>query len=342
MGTNFEAGMRRYRRTMRWCRSGLVAVLVSMSAVPRVNAMASLLPITVAGARSVETRDTAGHITRITTIPTRSVFSSHGGGGQPCSFVASTAGTASDGQRYVAGQTVRSMRWLFIEGEVAALGEPSPVPPATGLLVEAVRHFVVFCDSTADAIGILDVPAADPVLDPRGALVQLRNAAGLSAPVVYSNPVVARGGYVVRYQVWLAARPSVWVVQRSNSAFWRGWALSIVAQPIGLDFVVRPVSPAGVQGTALTVACVAVGSVPAVSTVAVPAMPSMPARSTPGVNGACRYTPSVTGWLTVQARVRYRITFWANGYHEASPDYVLAGPIATYRVGELSSVNQRP
>ena len=69
-------------------------------------------------------------------------------------------------------------------------------------------------------------------------------------------------------------------------------------------------------------------------------MPTLPRVAAPGVNGPCRYTPSGPGTLTVQAVVTFRITFWANGYSEPAPDYVFSGPVATYRVGELSSVNR--
>jgi hypothetical protein len=89
-----------------------------------------------------------------------------------------------------------------------------------------------------------------------------------------------------------------------------------------------------------TVSCVAVGATPTVDAVSVPAMPHLPPVALPGVNGSCRYTPPGPGTLTLQAIVTFHVTFWANGYSEAVPDYVLRGSIATYRVGELSSVNK--
>jgi hypothetical protein len=43
--------------------------------------------------------------------------------------------------------------------------------------------------------------------------------------------------------------------------------------------------------------------------------------------------------VSVQARITYRVTFWANGYTEALRDYVWTSVVATYRVGELAAVN---
>jgi hypothetical protein len=325
-----------------------LCVLVAPATAVRPFAVASPSPITVAGGRSVEVRDDRGTITRITTIPVRSQFATYGGVRQPCTFTASASGVASDGQRYVAGQLVRSQRWLFVEGEVLSLGEPTPAPATRGALAAAVRHFVVFCDSTADAIGTVDVPSTDTVLDPRWTLGQMLNQLRLVPAAVAANPVVtATGGYVTRYPVWLGIQPQGWAWQRSADARWRGWLLSLSAQPTALAFNVRftPSAPAGSVGAgsvpfAATVTCVDVGATAVVGAVSVPPMPQLPHVSTPGVNGPCRYTPPGPGTLAVQALVTFRVTFWANGYREPAPDYVLRGPTAIYRVGELSSVNR--
>lgn len=306
-------------------------------------AVSSPSPITVAGGRSVELRDDRGTVTRVTTIPVLSQFATYGGERQPCTFTASSSGVASDGQRYQAGQLVHSQRWLFVEGEVLSFGEPSPVSSGRGSLAAAVRHFVVFCDSTADAIGIIDVPATDPVVNPRWTLGQMRNQLQLISPVVYSNPVVAAtGGYVTRAPTWLAIQPQAWAWQRATDARWRGWLLSLTAQPVALSFNLRFTPSTARPSTAFvgSVACVDVGAVPSRDSASVPAMPTLPRIATPGVNGPCRYTPPGPGTLTVQAVVTFRVMFWANGYSEPAPDYVFSGPVATYRVGELSSVNR--
>lgn len=314
---------------------------------PAVHAPTSIgmpAPLSVQGLRSVETRDDRGNVTRITSIPVQSQFATYGGTKQSCTFTASTGGRASDGQSYVAGQVVRSTRWLFVEGQVVAIGEPTPIATKGGRLADAVRHFVVFCDSTSDAIGVIDVPVSDPVLNPRWAIVQMRNAMQLVTPIVYPNPVVSVGGYVTRYPIWLAVKPNAWTWQISNTARWRGWVLALTASPAALEFVVHFSPDASRPSVAFsaTLSCVALDVPPASNSASVPAMPSMPSSASPGAGGPCRYTPPGPGRLTVQARLRYHLTFWASGYREPAADYVLAGPVASYAVGDLSSVNRRP
>ena len=51
------------------------------------------------------------------------------------------------------------------------------------------------------------------------------------------------------------------------------------------------------------------------------------------------WTPPGPGSVTVQARITYRVTFWANGFTEALPDYVWTSAEATFPTGELSAVN---
>ena len=320
-----------------------LCVVVAPFGASQPATVSSPSPITVAGGRSIELRDDRGTVTRVTTIPVRSQFATYGGVRQPCTFTASSSGVASDGQRYEAGQVVHSQRWLFVEGEVLSFGEPTPTPSSRGSLAAAVRHFVVFCDSTADAIGIIDVPSTDPVVNPRWTLGQMRNQLRLVPPLVFPNPVVAaRGGYVTRAPMWLAIQPQAWAWQRGTDARWRGWLLSMAAQPVAVSFKVRftPSTTRPSSPFAGSVACVANGTTPTRDSASVPAMPTLSRIATPGVNGPCRYTPPGPGTLTVQAVVTFRITFWANGYSEPAPDYVFSGPVATYRVGELSSVNR--
>ncbi len=51
------------------------------------------------------------------------------------------------------------------------------------------------------------------------------------------------------------------------------------------------------------------------------------------------WTPPGPGSVTIQARITYAVTFWANGYTEAQPDYVWTSPVATFDTGELAAVN---
>jgi hypothetical protein len=295
----------------------------------------------------VDVRDTTGGLTRYTAIPSGSVFRTHGGAGRACSFTSLYGGTASNGVDYLPGQTVDSMRWIFIEGDLVAFGEPNLTSPATasnGPLGQAVRHFAVFCDSIAYFMGMIDVPASDPMLNPRWALTNLYNRLQLERPIVYRNPVVDRwGGLITRYSAWLAVRPSAWRTQRSSPAYWRGWTMYLVAVPTSLAFTVRftpdPARPSKPFNG--TVACIPAGAAAHGSLTALPALPVLPAQSNPGVNGLCRWTPPGPGSVTIQARIRYHVTFWANGYTEPERDYVWTSTPTTFKVGELSAVNTR-
>ena len=302
------------------------------------------VPVLVPGARVVDIRNTSGGISRFTSIPSTSVFSTHGGRNAWCTFTATGAGITSAGQRYVAGQQVRSQRWIFIEGLPEAIGEPNPSDPGDtrGALADAVRWFTVFCDSVYHVVTVISVSARDPMLDPRTQVTNLYNNLQLERPVVFRNPVVDRwGGLITRYPTWLAVNPSAWRSQPSNAAMWRGWVMYLLARPVALDFVVvftpdraKPSTPfSGV------VACVVSGSSPVGSRWSLPAMPTLPTQAEPGVNGRCTWTPPGPGSVSVQARITYRVTFWANGYTEALRDYVWTSVAATYRVGELAAVN---
>lgn len=299
-------------------------------------------PLYVDGARVVDIRDTDGGMTRYYSIPSNSVFRTEGDGAA-CSFIASGSGTTSTGERYSAGQRVYSERWLFIEGTVPSFGEPSPEDPgSSGPLADAVRHFVVFCDTVYHFLGAIDVGSGDPMIDPRSQLDEMRQALRLVRPVVYENPVVARwGGLVTRYPAWLAVLPPAWAAQRSSVLEWRGWTMYLLARPVSLDAGVtfrpdpdRPSAPfAGI------VPCLDRGDVPVLDGVSVPAMPALPELTRPGVNGPCTFTPPGPGTVTVQARITYEVTFWANSYTEAQPDYLFTSLPATFASGELAAVN---
>ncbi len=319
----------------------LIRVVVAVTALTT-----ALPPVQVPGARVVDLRDTAGNISRHTTIPSGSVFRRHGGGGSACTYVAVSAGVTSDGQHVERGQTVASRRWLFVEGLPQSIGEPTPTDPGQqlGPLSQAVRWFTVFCDSTQHAVGVVAVPARDPMFDPHRRLDELQQGLHLVRPVVYRNPVVDRwGGLITRYPAWLAVTPSAWTAQRSNAVRWRGWTMYLLADPVSLDFQVdftpakdRP-SPA-FHGR---VACITRDATVARDARSVPALPALPAQSSPGVNGKCRWTPPGPGTVRIQARLTHRITFWANGYTERLADYVWTSTTSTFRVGELAVVNTK-
>jgi hypothetical protein len=301
-------------------------------------------PVSVAGARVVDLRDTNGSLQRFTSIPSTSMFSRHGGSGSKCSFTSPLGGITSDGQHYSAGQQVQSARWIFIEGLPESIGEPTPKDTSVvrGPLSAAVRSFTVFCDTTNHFVTIITVPARDSLFDPHRRLDQLYNGLQLVRPVVYRNPVVDKwGGLITRYQSWLAVSPAAWTSQRSNVVNWRGWSMYLLARPVAMDFVVdfRPDPAQPSPAFKGVVGCVARGTTPIGSAVAMPAMPTLPAQSAPGVNGACRWTPPGPGSVVVQARITYRVTFWANGYTESLPDYVWSSTAVTFRTGELAAVN---
>ena len=301
-------------------------------------------PLVVAGGRVVDVRDTNGGISRFTTIPSTSAFRTYAGRNAKCEFASPFGGIASNGAVYAPYQLVRSSKWIFLEGLPAAIGEPNPTDPhvVKGSLATAVRHFTVFCDSLANGIAIIDVSARDPMLDPRTQLTNLFNGLRLTRPVVFRNPVVDRwGGLITRYQAWLAITPSAWRGRRSNAATWRGWTMYLLTTPAALEFQVdfTPDPTRASRPFHGVVGCIALGAPANGGSASVPAMPTLPIQSAPGVNGPCRWTPPGPGSVTIQARVIYHVTFWANGYTEVLADYVWTSAPTTFRTGELAAVN---
>lgn len=300
-------------------------------------------PVQASGARVVDLRDANGGIARFVTIPSSSVFRTYGGGSR-CHYVSPGESRTSDGTPVAAGQTVESTRWMFVEGLPESIGEPTPQDPSVsrGPLASAVRWFTVFCDSLQHAVGIVSVGARDPMFDPHQRLTELYQRLQLVRPVVFRNPVVDRwGGLITRYQSWLAVTPGAWVGQRSGAVQWRGWTMYLLARPVAMDFRVDFEPAPGRPSAAFhgIVPCVARNAAVQAGAGALPAMPRLPEQSTPGVNGACRWTPPGPGSVTVQARLTYRVTFWANGWTEALPDYTWTSLPATFAVGELTVVN---
>ena len=299
-------------------------------------------PIYIDGARAVDIRSTDGTITRHYTIPSASVFRTEGDGAA-CRFVPPSDGVASNGEPYQAGQTVYSEHWIFAESTLPSFFDPTPADTLLAApLDEARRTFVVYCDSMRFPIGLIGVDSRDPMLDPRTQLDRLTSDLRLVRPVVFTNPVVDRwGGLITRYPAWLAVLPPAWARQRSTIAEWRGWSMSLVAAPVALDFEVVFRPDPGRPSPAFTgvVPCIADGSVAVVGPDAVPALPVLPDQTAPGVNGNCTWTPPGPGTVTIRARITYRVTFWANSYYEAQPDYLWSSLPTTFRTGELSAVN---
>lgn len=298
-------------------------------------------PITASGADVVDIRNANGGLTRYTTIPSTSEFRRRG----PCTFTALSPGITYDGQDYVEGQLVSSSRWMFIEAKFQ--GRISPHAPAAatdsyGPLSQVGRVFEVYCDSTDHHIDTIVVYATDPMLDPLVRVAHLYNEVQLIQPVVYRNPVVDRwGGLVTRYPAWLAIQPSAWVDQVSNADYYRGWTLYLYLRPVALsfhvDFVPNAEKPSPIFNG--IVDCVTDPNSVAADASAFPSVPVLPDQSQPGVNGTCMWTPPGPGIVTIQARITYNVTFWANGYTEALPDYTWTSTPATFTTGELSAVN---
>lgn len=296
----------------------------------------------------MDLRNETGGISSHHSIPSSSYFREHGGRTTPCSYIARSAHTTSDGQSVEAGQRVYSDRWIFREGEPPSFGEPSPAPETSlGPLATATRSFLVFCDKyTAEhAVGYIRVTAYDPMFDPRDRLTELYNGLQLIRPELVPDPVVDRwGGLVTRYPTWLGIRPEGWTSVRSNVEHYRGWTLYLFAEPIAMDVHIdfdpdpeRPSPP--FDGY---VPCIADGAPPSSDGVHLPAMPPMAELAEPGVNGPCQWTPPGPGTVTFEARIRYRVTLWADGYTELLPEYVWTSPPLTHRTGELTSVNLDP
>lgn len=303
-----------------------------------------LVPVLVPGARVVDVRNGEGGLSRFTTIPSNSVFQTYGGRSATCTFTSPFGGTTSDGQRYLPGQLVHSKRWIFIEGLPEAIGEPNVADPSQqrGPLAAAVRWFTVFCDTVNHFVAVISVTSRDPMLDPRTRISQLYNGLLLERPSVAADPVVQRwGGAITRFPLWLAVQPSAWRVQRSNAALWRGWTMYLLATPTALDFAVRftpdPTRPSAAY--AGTIACVSPSRPATAGSSTFPRRPTLPEQSSPGANGPCTWTPGGPGSVTVQARITYRVTFWANGYTETLPDYQWTSATVAWPTGELSAVN---
>ena len=329
-------------------RSALAVVIIMVVLVPATALAAGEQngvnpPIFAGGTRVVDLRNTSGYLARYTTIPTTSLFATTGNRGS-CTFTASTDGTTYDGQHYTVGQTVHSTRWIFVEGEILSYGDYWSYSPqvSRGALVNAFRTFLVYCDSQDHFKSYLLVYASDPMINPRTRITTLYNGLQLEAPQVWRNPVVDKwGGLITRYPSWLAIADFAWRSQTSNVVSWRGWRLYLHVVPVSLDFHVvftpDPAEPsAPFDGF---VSCIARNG-PANSAAGVlPAFPQLPDLATPGVNGACMWTPPGPGNVAITARITYRVQFWASGYTEQLADYVWSGPTAVFPTGELSSVN---
>ena len=334
---------------MHFLRPALLALLLGASASPGV-VVADIAtddgdpPISATGADVVDIRNTSGGITRYTTIPNSSIFTTRGRRG-PCGFTAFAPGTTYDGQSYLAGQAVTSTRWMFIESKFQGRidpNRPNQSSESYGPLSQVGRVFEVYCDTTAHHIDTIIVYSTDSMLDPRVRVTNLYNELQLVQPTVYRNPVVDRwGGLVTRYPAWLAIQPAAWDEQASNADYYRGWTVYLYLRPTALSFQVvftpKPEQPSPAFNG--IVACVTNPADVAADAVAFPAVPKLPDQSEPGINGDCMWTPPGPGTVTIQARITYDVTFWANGYTEALPDYTWVSEAATFATGELSAVN---
>ena len=300
-------------------------------------------PITAHGADVVDIRNTSGGLTRYTTIPGSSIFSTRPR--RPCGFTAIAPGTTYDGQGYVQGQEVSSTRWLFIEAKFQHSINPNRPDAASdsyGPLSQFGRVFEVYCDTTDHHIDTIIVYPSDPMLDPRVRVTHLYNELQLVQPIVYRNPVVDRwGGLITRYPAWLAIQTAAWAEQVSTADYYRGWTLYLDLRPTALSFQVGftpdPEQPSPEFNG--IVECVANPDTFTADSIAFPAMPLLPDQSEPGVNGSCMWTPPGPGTVSIQARITYDATFWANGYTESLPDYTWTSEPATFATGELSAVN---
>ena len=306
-------------------------------------------PVHTTGARSVETRNESGGLTRQSSIPGSSSFATYGGDkSSTCSFTAVTDGTTANNIPFVAGQVVISTKWVFREVPSSFSPEPGISDNVMhgdnkGPLGAAVRYFAVYCDSRYHLVrASIPVTVNDPMLNPRPAATDLYNHLQLERPAVFTNPVVdIWGGVVTRYPVWLAIQPAAWRPQKSSPAHFLGWTLLLLTQPKTLEFEVNFVPNPDKPSPAFSgvVPCVTDPATATADTVAFPAVPTLPDQTEPGVNGACMWTPPGPGTVTIQARITYSVTFWANGYTEPLADYVWTSPPAIYRSGELSAVN---
>jgi hypothetical protein len=288
-------------------------------------------------------------LTRQSSIPSNSSFATYGGNKtSPCQFTADTDGTTADHTPYVAGQVVISTKWVFREVPSSFSPEPSMSDNTMhadnkGPLADAVRYFAVYCDSRYHLVrASIPVTVNDPMLNPRPAATDLYNHLQLERPTIYQNPVVdIWGGLVTRYPVWLAIQPTAWRPQKSSPAHFLGWTLLLLTEPTTLEFEINftpnPDKPSPAFSGIVT--CVTDPTTATADTTAFPAIPTLPEQTEPGINGACMWTPPGPGTVTIQARITYTVTFWANGYTEPLNDYTWTSPPTTYRTGELSAVN---
>lgn len=300
-------------------------------------------PINVSGRSSVTYYDREGRMQTTTTIPGGSIMR-RGGTNDRCTFTAAVDGTTHDDTPYRAGDTVTSTRWVYTErNRLPGTDAPGPASLILDTSGPVPRRLVsIFCDTTNHFLGTVWVSLNDPFWNPRPAAQQLRNNLQLTAPTIYTNPVVDQwGGLITRYPAWLAIDPTAWQPQRSNIATHRGWTIYLYTQPTHLDFRVNFIPDPDQPSPAFTgtVGCVTLTNPATASTAAFPALPTLPDQTEPGVNGPCMWTPPGPGTVTIQATITYQVTLWVNGYLEPQPAYTFTGPTTTYNTGELTAVN---
>ena len=308
-------------------------------------------PKEIAGARAVMIQNTTGGIERITTIPRSSLFSSFSeSNSTTCTFTATFDKYPLSNGTSVPKGTVVTSNYIFFD--MALLSFPNPHGPIVGApsrgpLGTVTRTFGVFCDRYAPYANfkrLITVTINDSLLNPRVKLDVLRNSLQLERPVIFTNPIVhTYGGLLTRYPTWLAIEPSAWRTQLSNTLSYRGLLLELIAEPRTLEFTVTFTPNPAKPSTPYTGT---IGCVPSIDPTndgaALPAFPTLPDQTEPGPNGPCRWTPPGPGRVTITARIRYSITFWASGYTEAEPDYVWTSNPTTFTTGELNAVNTKP
>jgi len=331
---------------MRRIRTAIVASLLVGSLASSADAGKdddySGTPIAVSGRSSVTYYDREGRMQTTTTIPGGSAMK-RGGSIDRCSFVAAVDGITADNTPYRAGDTVTSTRWVYTERNKLP-GTEAPGPGA--VIVDTSgpiprRLLTIYCD-TNHFLGTTWVAMNDPFWNPRPTAQQLRNNLQLTAPTIYTNPVVDQwGGLITRYPAWLAIHPDAWQPQRSNTATHRGWTIYLYTQPTHLAFRVvftpDPEQPSPAFNA--TVSCINPTNPGTADSNAFPALPTLPDQTEPGVNGPCMWTPPGPGTVTIQATITYQVTLWVNSYLEPQPSYTLTGPTTTYNTGELTAVN---
>ncbi len=324
----------------------------------------------VAGGRAVSVRNDAGGLSRLTSIPSASLFATYRGGSQAtCSFRASSDGFLLSNGDIVSRGTVVTSHYVFVEGWAVPFDLPPAVLPDDivgldnrGPLRDATRTFSVFCDRTfydVNFAGIIAVSYGDVGFQLLPELERLRNNIQLDRPVVFDNPVVDRfGGLVTRYPAWLAIDAGSWSPQQSQTRSHRGARFRLLAYPRELEFDVEfapnPTKPSpAFTGTLDCITSTATGTgngigigngtvEPVASNGVFPALPQLPEQTTPGVNGPCMWTPPGPGRVTITARITYTVTFWVDGYTMPDDDYTWTSTPTTYDTGELIAVNTKP